>query len=102
MENNNDNIQLGIHSNNEIEESNNVTKTFMRKRSSLKPRSSIKEPNFNFHDSSQKAFQRRITWNQTDENEEGNNSIKSPQRNYNESKTHFAEFVNRKKLIRNF
>ena len=88
------NEQLGIQGN-QNEDSSNNPKTFMRKRSSLKPRSSIKDPNFKYDDYSNKSFKKRITWNATDEPEgEGFGPKKSPEKSYNDSKTHFVpEFV---------
>lgn len=89
------NVQLGFHGNQDEESSNNQ-KTFMRKRSSLKPRSSIKDNNLKSEECLNKSLKRRITWNATDEPEgEGISPKKSPERSYNEAKTHFvAEFVN--------
>lgn len=93
-------VQLGIHSNDE--EGSNNPKTFVRKRSSLKPRSSIKDPNFKHEELSNKSFKKRITWNATDEPEgEGISPKKSPERSYNDAKTHFVpEFV--LKIFKNF
>jgi len=82
--------QLGIHTSEEENSSSNI-KTFVRKRSSLKPRSSIKDPNFKYEEHSNNSLKRRITWTATDEPEtEGFSPKKSPDRSYNEAKTHFV------------
>lgn len=88
------NVQLGIHSHQDEDSSNNPN-TLIRKRSSLKPRSSIKDPNFKHEEFSNKSFKKRITWNSTDEPEgDGISPKKSPDRSYNDAKTHFVpEFV---------
>lgn len=86
----NSNIHLGLHYNNN-EDPHDPT-TLLRKRSSLKPRSSIKEPNFKHVD--QNALKKRITWCATGEVEGENNTKDCADRNYNEAKTHFvSEFV---------
>ena len=92
------NVKLGIHSNNDEDSSNNLH-TFVRKRSSLKPRSSIKDPNFKHDDHSSKSLKKKITWNASEELEgEGISPKKSPERSYDEAKTHFVpQFV--KKLF---
>lgn len=79
---------LGVRfSDTETNEEDQVSYPFCRKRSSLKPRSSVKPE----EGSVNKTLKKRITW--TSEVEENTDITASPEKNYNMAKTHFSEVV---------
>lgn len=93
MENDN-NTRLG-YQDNENEESTNSQKFPLKKRSSLKPRSSIKDPYIRSDENPNKSFKRRITFSSNEESQGVQSPLRSPEKSYKEAKTHFvSEFVN--------
>jgi len=95
MENYN-NTRLG-YQDNENEESTNNQKLMLKKRSSLKPRSSIKDPYNRTEENPNKSFKRRITFTSNEESDGVQSPLRSPEKSYKEAKTHFvSEFVNNK------
>ncbi len=89
--NKNDNNHLGVR-----EEEETTNKTFMRKRSSLKPRSSIKDSSLKFDENNvNKTLKKKITWgsNIEEESEIDLAAKKSPEKSYDKAKTCFSEIV---------
>lgn len=70
-------------------DSNPNAMPLLRKRSSLKQRSSLKDGGFNFPNN-KLALKRRITWNEDVDLEEGE---KKSEKSYSDSKTRFSSAV---------
>jgi hypothetical protein len=81
----------------EREDGENTDNLAFARRSSLKPRSS--EAKFKQDESGKKSFKKKITWSSNDEPEvHCSSGMKSPERSYDDAKTHFVYQFVRKEI----
>ncbi len=76
---------------------NDQTHSLLRKRSSLKRKSTLKDPNFEAHfNFNDLGLKRKITWNidEAEQNTDGESALnKSSDRSYSSAKTHYSDIV---------